>query len=235
MVDGIRKLDNRPKKPVQYPGMLITFEGPDGSGKTTQVNMLAEALRQEGYDVVTTKMPGHTALGADIRKHLFTTTTTHKMPVAAIDMCFLVDHIMTLHEVVLPGLRCGCIVISDRYADSNLAYMRERRSPRICFDAVRALYGPTPNTTILLTGDTRVLLERAMKRNTEAGKQVAKTWANPEAQDKIQMAYRFNLDKQAHVFNVQLDQSMSQEDVFLKYISHVLGQVNQHRGLRKAS
>jgi dTMP kinase len=101
--------------------LFITFEGPDGSGKSTQGQMLAEALRREGYAVTETREPGGTELGEAVRALLL----PHEAPPATpLAMAFLLSAARTQHvsEVILPALGRGHVVISDRFADSTVAY-----------------------------------------------------------------------------------------------------------------
>jgi dTMP kinase len=101
--------------------MFITFEGPDGSGKTTQARLLAEWLRGQGYQVVLTREPGGTDIGDQIR------TVLHDPLNTAIDarteiLLFSASRAQHVAQRIRPALAAGEIVISDRYADSTLAY-----------------------------------------------------------------------------------------------------------------
>jgi dTMP kinase len=102
-------------------GLLITFEGVDGSGKSTQLELLAEDLRARGHDVVVTREPGGTDLGEGIRQALL--DAGHQaMSVRAEALLYAAARAQLVEEVVRPALRAGKIVLCDRYLDSSLAY-----------------------------------------------------------------------------------------------------------------
>lgn len=103
------------------PGKFITFEGPDGSGKTAQLDILAEEFLQAGYPILRTREPGGTPIGDQIRATLLDLKNT-----AMIDrteaLLYQAARAQLVDEVIKPHLVEGGIVISDRYADSTLAY-----------------------------------------------------------------------------------------------------------------
>ena len=100
--------------------MFITFEGTEGSGKSTQAARLAEDLRREGRDVVATREPGGTELTIGIRK-LLADPDSHVDRRAEL-LLFLADRAQHVATVIAPALERGAVVISDRYSDSTLAY-----------------------------------------------------------------------------------------------------------------
>ncbi len=101
--------------------MFITFEGPDGSGKTTQIRLLAGWLRTQGWVVVTTREPGGTRIGNGIRSLLFDIDHTEMTPRTE-TLLFNAARAQIVHEVIRPALQTGQIVLCDRFADSTLAY-----------------------------------------------------------------------------------------------------------------
>ena len=101
--------------------MFISFEGPEGSGKTSQVAQLVEYLRQEGYDVLATREPGGTPIGDQIRDVLSNLENTTMRPRTEI-LLFQASRAQLVEQVIRPHLKSGGIVLSDRYADSTLAY-----------------------------------------------------------------------------------------------------------------
>lgn len=101
--------------------MFITLEGPDGSGKTSQLPRLAETLRQEGFDVLTTREPGGTSIGDQIREVLFDLKNKSMNPRSEI-LLFQASRSQLVEEVIRPALANGKVVLCDRYADSTLAY-----------------------------------------------------------------------------------------------------------------
>jgi dTMP kinase len=104
--------------------MFITLEGPDGSGKTTQVAPLAEYLRQAGFEVVTTREPGGTRIGDEIRHTLLNlrSAAPGEMNPRSEILLFLAARAQLVDEVIRPALQRGAVVICDRYGDSTLAY-----------------------------------------------------------------------------------------------------------------
>ncbi|HEX9592549.1 MAG TPA: dTMP kinase [bacterium] len=102
-------------------GQLITFEGGDGVGKTTQAQRLGDFLRARGVAVVTTREPGGTALGREIRRLLVTDGPT--APVARAELfLYLADRAQHVEEVIRPALAAGQWVICDRFVDSTIVY-----------------------------------------------------------------------------------------------------------------
>jgi dTMP kinase len=101
--------------------MFITFEGPDGSGKTTQVAPLSEYLTQRGHRVLITREPGGTAIGDQIRQVLSDLKNTGMHPRSE-TLLFLAARAQLVEQVIKPHLADGHIVLCDRYADSTMAY-----------------------------------------------------------------------------------------------------------------
>jgi dTMP kinase len=101
--------------------VFISFEGPDGSGKSTQVKLLAACLQAEGYPVFQTREPGGTAIGDQIRAVLHDLQNEEMDPRTEI-LLYSASRAQLVAQVILPRLAAGEIVISDRYADSTLAY-----------------------------------------------------------------------------------------------------------------
>ncbi|HQF02973.1 MAG TPA: dTMP kinase [Phycicoccus sp.] len=100
-------------------GIFIAFEGGDGAGKSTQVRFLAQAFRDAGRQVLVTRQPGGTPLGARIRELLL--HGDHVSPRAEA-LLFAADKAHHVDEVIRPALRAGDVVITDRYVDSSVAY-----------------------------------------------------------------------------------------------------------------
>lgn len=101
--------------------MFITLEGPEGSGKTSQLGQFAVFLREQGYDVVTTREPGGTSIGDQIRQVLVSMDNKNLHPRTEI-LLFLSARAQLVEELIKPSLASGKIVVCDRYGDSTLAY-----------------------------------------------------------------------------------------------------------------
>ncbi|HEU5342255.1 dTMP kinase [Edaphobacter sp.] len=152
-------------------GFFITFEGLDGSGKTTQLRLLADSLETEGRALVTLRQPGGTALGDRIRSILLDSrsesTLGHIAPATEMALMFA-DRAQAIHEVILPALSAGSIVLCDRYTDSSEAYQgggRQLGSQRILEMHAAACDNLQPDLTILLLPSLEASLKRARRRN----------------------------------------------------------------------
>jgi dTMP kinase len=101
--------------------LFITFEGPEGCGKTTQLRLLASYLAEQGYDVLTTREPGGTPIGDRVRSILLDPIHVEMVPPTEF-LLFSAARAQHVAEVILPCLARGGLVLCDRYADSSLAY-----------------------------------------------------------------------------------------------------------------
>ena len=139
-------------------GLFISFEGVDGAGKTTQVNLLADYLRALGREVVVTREPGGTALGTQIRAMLLTTNPDEEISPRTEALLFAADRAQHVSEVIRPALERGAVVITDRYLDSSLAYQsggRELTADDIRTLSMWATNNLLPARTYLLDIDPR--------------------------------------------------------------------------------
>src|SRR6202451_462523 len=103
------------------PGLFITLEGPDGSGKSTQARMLAARLRSEGRKVLESVEPGGTPIGQQIRRILLDPANKELAPTAELLLMFAA-RAQNVEQWILPALQQAHIVISDRFTDSSIAY-----------------------------------------------------------------------------------------------------------------
>lgn len=148
-------------------GKFITFEGLDGTGKSTQMRKLAVALRQTGLKVVETREPGGTATGEKIRKVLLDSGTAGLDPRAEMALMFA-SRAQHIAEVIEPGLVAGAIVLCDRFTDSTEAYQGSGRKlgSTPVLELHRVLCGGLqPDLTILLDSNPHTSLSRARRRN----------------------------------------------------------------------
>jgi dTMP kinase len=147
-------------------GLFITLEGMDGSGKSTQLRLLAGFLKRRGFRVRTTREPGGTAIGERIRAILLASTTTDLAPLAELALMYAA-RAQHLQQVVRPALERGEIVLSDRYNDASMAYQGfGRQLGAAAVEALdRVICGPTqPDVTLILDLPTRQSLARAQDR-----------------------------------------------------------------------
>lgn len=150
-------------------GIFISFEGVDGSGKTTQLGLLRQCLTGHGHSVVVTQEPGGTQTGLEIRKLLLNTDTANLEPIPEL-LLYFASRSQNIQEVIQPALSAGKIVLTDRYTDATMAYQGCGR--RIGFDTVRAVeniacHGLKPDLTLLLDVDPVVGVHRALARNAD--------------------------------------------------------------------
>nr|WP_251126840.1 MULTISPECIES: dTMP kinase [unclassified Exiguobacterium] len=101
--------------------MFITVEGPDGSGKSTQLQLLVESLTQKGYDIVVTREPGGTTVGNQIREVLLS-PDHHEMTPRVEMMLYAASRAQNVEQVIRPALERGAIVLCDRFIDASIAY-----------------------------------------------------------------------------------------------------------------
>lgn len=142
--------------------MFITLEGPEGSGKTSQLPKLAEYLRQHGFDVLTTREPGGTSIGEQIRTVLHNLENKEMDPRTEI-LLFQASRAQLVEQVIRPHLDQGGVVLSDRYADSTLAY--QGYGHQIDIQPLKVLVtfatgGLKPDLTLLLDIDVETGLRR---------------------------------------------------------------------------
>ncbi len=147
-------------------GCFITFEGPDGSGKTTVSSFVVKQLRELGYDIVHTREPGGVDIAEQIR-HVILDPENVKMDVKTEVLLYAASRRQHLIEKILPALEAGKIVICDRFVDSSLAYQGVGRG--VGFDEVYsvnrfAIDDHMPDLTVYLDLDAQVGLDRIAKR-----------------------------------------------------------------------
>ena len=152
-------------------GLFLSFEGTEGSGKTTQMRLLVARLRAEGYVVTENQEPGATAIGKEIRRILLDPAHAEMAPLTELLLMFA-SRAQAAAEIILPALGRGEIVVSDRFTDSTLAYQGEARG--LGFDIVLqmhrlALGSLWPDLTICVALDIATGLARAHQRNRESG------------------------------------------------------------------
>jgi dTMP kinase len=151
-----------------HPGLFLSFEGTDGSGKTTQMRFLVERLRSEGFTVVENQEPGATHIGRQIRRILLDPAHQEMAGMTELLLMFA-SRAQAAAEIIRPALARGDIVVSDRFTDSTLAYQGEGRG--LGFDRVLAAHKLAmgdllPDLTMCLTVDVETGLQRAHQRNS---------------------------------------------------------------------
>ncbi len=149
--------------------MFITFEGPDGSGKSTQLKMLAAALREEGIEIVTTREPGGTEIGDQIRAVIMNMKNKAMDPRTEL-LLFNASRAQLVEELIRPSLAAGKVILCDRYADSTMAYQGYGHG--LDRDELRRLLnfatgGLKPDLTLLFDISAEAGLKRRLSNHDE--------------------------------------------------------------------
>lgn len=152
-------------------GLFVVFEGGDSAGKSTQTKLLSAHLESRGIDHIVTRQPGGTPVGAKLRTILLDPASGDVAPRAEA-LIYAADKSQHVHEVILPALDAGKVVISDRYVDSMLAYQGSGRAldlAEVSEIAWWAVGGLRPDLTVLLDVDPAEAVEsKATKDRLEA-------------------------------------------------------------------
>lgn len=149
-------------------GLFVTFEGPDGSGKSTQARLLAQRLRDDGRDVLESVEPGGTPIGQQIRRILLDPANKELTATSELLLMFAA-RAQNVEQWILPALDQGKIVISDRFTDSSIAYQGSGRGLgwETVYELDRiACRGLKPDLTICIDIDTETGLARAHSRDS---------------------------------------------------------------------
>ena len=137
-------------------GLFITFEGGDGAGKTTQINILRDKLINEGYDVLLTREPGGTAISEKIREIILDRDNSEMDPMTEA-MLYAAARAQLVNEVIKPALEEGKVIICDRFVDSSIAYQSYGRGLGDSVGVINsfAIGDYMPDMTILLKVDPK--------------------------------------------------------------------------------
>ena len=165
-------------------GVFITFEGGDGSGKSTQVGLLADELRSQGYSVVATREPGGTAIAEKIRDVLLD-PANHEMGDRTEALLFAAGRAEHVHHLIRPAISRGDVVISDRFMDSSVVYQGMGRglgAPDVMGLNMWATDNLRPDLTIILDVDAGFGLDRI-------GDKDRIEQASPELHNKVRQGF----------------------------------------------
>jgi dTMP kinase len=153
-------------------GKLITFEGIEGSGKSTHARLLAQKMRSWGWEVLEVREPGGTRIGENIRVLLSRKSANEAMSPQAELLLFMASRAQLVQFVILPALRRGIHVICDRFSDSTAAYQGYARGCDLkLISEINdfAVQGLSPDLTVLLDLDLRAGFRRLHRRNRRHG------------------------------------------------------------------
>ncbi len=188
--------------------MFITFEGPEGSGKSTQIRLLAEFLRARGLSVEVVREPGGTPIGDQVRHVLHDTANTAMSPEAEV-LLYSASRAQLVSQRIRPSLAAGRVVLCDRYADSTMAYQGYGRGLDLGMLAALteiATGGLKPDLTLLLDLDVSAGLSRRRVRGEEMNRLDLEAVAFHE---RVREGYRLlaNADPERWV-RIQADRSV---------------------------
>jgi dTMP kinase len=208
--------------------VFITFEGPDGSGKTTQIRLLAEWLHSQGYEVVLTREPGGTEISDQIRQ------VVHDLRNAAMEdrtefLLYSASRAQLVAQRIRPALAAGKIVISDRYSDSSLAYQGYGRD--LDLDTLRmitafATGGLVPDLTLYFD----IAPQEGLRRRQDGGDEWNRLDAElPDFHRRVRAGY-LELIRQEPERWVAIDANHSVEEVQTKVRTVVQARIDRTRG-----
>lgn len=199
-------------------GFLITFEGGEGSGKTTLLHQLADILRSNGFQVLTTREPGGSCLGETIRDWLLQQQSKMAIGREAELLLFLASRAQHIEETILPALHAGKIVLCDRFNDSTIAYQGGARGLGIEYvqKLCQLVCGTTiPQLTFFLNVSPEVGLARSkrmIKKHAASGELDRIESEDLSFHQKIQDTFEF-LARQEPLRIYTIDAHQSQKSV----------------------
>jgi dTMP kinase len=149
---------------------FISLEGIDGSGKTTQIELLERHLQSLGLEVVVAREPGGTEVGESIRQILLNSKTTQLRPLSEL-LLYYASRYQNLYQKILPALEAGCWVLCDRYVDASMAYQGYGRGVELAvIEHLNRIVinRHLPDLTLLIDIDPMLGLARARERNRQS-------------------------------------------------------------------
>lgn len=199
-------------------GLFITFEGPDGSGKTTQIERLKVFLNEKGYDAVLTREPGGTAISEKIREIILDKNNS-EMDHMTEALLYAASRAQHVAEVIRPALEQGRTVICDRFMDSSIVYQGYGRKLGDCVRIINeyAVRGCLPDITFLLKVDPAVGKNR-IKTDEQDRLELEKL----EYHMEVFRAYQ-ELEKSYPERIIGIDASRSIDEISIEIKSHIEG------------
>jgi dTMP kinase len=208
-------------------GKFITFEGIDGSGKSTQLRMLASHLRTKGIDIVASQEPGGTPLGKRLRAAFLETEET-VAPISEL-LLFAADRAQHVELLIKPALEEGRVVISDRYADATFAYQGAGRGfDEETVDQVIALAtgGLKPDLTLFFDITVETALRRMNEHTGEGRVQNRMDLETVEFYERVRHAYLGIAEREPERFRV-IDANGAIEEIYNVVVEMVEGKLSE--------
>ncbi len=206
-------------------GKLFTFEGSEGSGKSTQIELLADELAGMGHEVVVTREPGGTEIGEEIRHLLIHNSAGEDMSPETELLLFAAARAQLVREVVIPGLEAGKIILCDRFLDSTTVYQGAARS--ISSDPVSyinrfAAASITPDLTFILDVPAEESMARVKRRITGLPDRMERE--NVDFYKKVREGYLLlarSLPERFYVVDGTRELKVNQEDILKTVLEHI--------------
>ena len=207
-------------------GFLITFEGSEGSGKSTQISRIATRFEDAGYEVVVTREPGGTPIGEEVRHILMHAAESDKMTPETELLLFAASRAQLVREVILPAVDAGKIVLCDRFMDSTTVYQgvaRNIQAEPVQMINAFAVGNMVPDVTVVIDLDAEVGLERVRHRANDMPDRMEKE--NIEFYQKVRNGYLM-LAKAMHerfiVVDGELDRNTLEEVIWKELRQRVI-------------
>lgn len=206
-------------------GKLFTFEGSEGSGKSTQIELLADELAGMGHEIVVTREPGGTEIGEEIRHLLIHNSAGEDMSPETELLLFAAARAQLVREVVIPGLEAGKIILCDRFLDSTTVYQGAARS--ISSDPVSyinrfAAASITPDLTFILDVPAEESMARVKRRITGLPDRMERE--NVDFYKKVREGYLLlarSLPDRFYVVDGTRELKVNQEDILKTVLEHI--------------
>ena len=205
--------------------MFVTLEGTEGSGKTTQCQMLRQHLVEKGHDVLLTREPGGTKIGQQVREVLFD-QRNHDMTPEAEFLLFSASRAQLVRDVIKPHLTKGGVVVCDRYFDSSLAY--QGYGHRLDVGVLEKI---SSFVTSGVTPDVTVLLDISPEEGLRRRKQDPETWNRLDAyaidfHERVRKGFLRLAEKNPNRWKV-VDASQSEETIFTTTSAILLNELDK--------
>ncbi len=212
-------------KSDEYTGKLFSFEGSEGSGKSTQIDLLAQELIDMGHEIVVTREPGGTEIGESIRHLLIHQSLEEEMTPETELLLFAASRAQIVRQVILPALKQGKIVICDRFLDSTTVYQGAARS--IASDPVSYINqfaaGPViPRRTYILDVPAEESISRVKKRASDLPDRMEKE--NIDFYRKVRDGYLLLANSLPERYHV-IDGTRPKQDIQEEVLKSVLSQI----------